>query len=332
MSENPHSASRGQLESCSAIVPTRDRPEPLVGLVRSLLAQTITPVEVVIVDQSTRRDSQERIEALSKSLREDPGQQAKIVYIRDPTIDGAARARNAGARAASGDWLVFCDDDGEVAADAFRHLRDALQEHEELLAVGGIITTYSKPAPLTRFFARVFNLGRFWDERQPAYWRCNTWAPAQIIPSAKLNGGLLAVHRGAFEGIGGFDPRYRGASVGEDLDFSERLILKAGRSNVIALVGGAWLRHDALGEWRDPVKVHELELIATSYRFRKNSKKTPVELVTFAWYVVGHAVRALLSSVRRVSPRPLASFWSAVRCVRSGFRGCSFLDPPNGGA
>ena len=50
---------------------------------------------------------------------------------------GPAAARNAGAALASGDWLVFLDDDCQVMPDWLPRLRQHLRHHPEAL-IGGI--------------------------------------------------------------------------------------------------------------------------------------------------------------------------------------------------
>jgi glycosyltransferase involved in cell wall biosynthesis len=91
----------------SVIVPTRDRPEALGACLAALAAQTAVDLEVIVVDDGSRR----------------PADVAAVV-ARHPTArllpgagTGPAAARNTGAAAARGEVLCFTDDDCVPYAD-----------------------------------------------------------------------------------------------------------------------------------------------------------------------------------------------------------------------
>ena len=90
----------------STVIPTRGRPELLLRAVRSVLAQTLRELEVVIVidgdDPATER-------ALVELARED----GRVRVIALATSVGGSDARNRGVDAASGEWIAFLDDDDE---------------------------------------------------------------------------------------------------------------------------------------------------------------------------------------------------------------------------
>ena len=66
---------------------------------------------------------------------------AKVVF--EP-VNQIARARNAGAAAASGDWLVFVDADSYPTVELFREARDAMKSG--CLAGGATVATGSRDA------------------------------------------------------------------------------------------------------------------------------------------------------------------------------------------
>lgn len=101
------------------IVPTRDRPRLLEQALASIDAQTYHPIEVVVVDGSTQPLSKAFVEA---SLGED----RTVVYQRGPRR-GAAAARNAGIRSATGDCLSFLDDDDRWLASKIQRQIDRFE-------------------------------------------------------------------------------------------------------------------------------------------------------------------------------------------------------------
>lgn len=84
----------------SVIVPTYNRAD-LIGLtLRSVLAQGVTPVEVIVVDDGSRDATADVVAGFGDAIR----------YVTQPNA-GVAAARNHGARLASGDYLAFTDSD-----------------------------------------------------------------------------------------------------------------------------------------------------------------------------------------------------------------------------
>ncbi|MFN3805202.1 MAG: glycosyltransferase family 2 protein [Pyrobaculum sp.] len=103
----------------SVVVPTRDRVEYLKSCVESLARQSHPIDELVIVDSSVGRETEEFVKKLRPPF--------KVVYIRERV--GTAKARNLGIEAASGDIVIFTDDD--VVLD-----RDYVKEVLKIFAAG----------------------------------------------------------------------------------------------------------------------------------------------------------------------------------------------------
>jgi glycosyltransferase involved in cell wall biosynthesis len=88
----------------SAIIPTRDRPELLSCAIRSAFRQTWQHLEVIVVVDGP----DDRTSALLEALH-DP--RLRVIYLSERR--GGSDARNAGVRAACGEWIAFLDDDDE---------------------------------------------------------------------------------------------------------------------------------------------------------------------------------------------------------------------------
>jgi glycosyltransferase involved in cell wall biosynthesis len=133
----------------SAVIPTRGRPELLLRALRSVLAQTLREIEVVVVidgeDLATER-------ALAEFVRED----SRIRVVALAISVGGSDARNRGAAAASGEWIAFLDDDDEW-------LPDKLQRQLEAVA------TSTAPAVIgtCKIIARTPSRDYEWPRRVP---------------------------------------------------------------------------------------------------------------------------------------------------------------------
>src|SRR4051794_10910797 len=90
------------LPSVSVLVPTLDRPQLVCDTIRALLAQTVRPAQLIIVEQGEPSDD------VATTLRDVWG--ASGILIRDATL-GASAARSAGMAHALSDIIICLDDD-----------------------------------------------------------------------------------------------------------------------------------------------------------------------------------------------------------------------------
>jgi glycosyltransferase involved in cell wall biosynthesis len=88
----------------SVVVPTYNRAALLRRAVRSVLAQTFTDYELIVVDDGSTDDTEE-------VLREFSDRRMRVV--RSEINQGAPQARNRGIEAARGEWVAFLDSDDE---------------------------------------------------------------------------------------------------------------------------------------------------------------------------------------------------------------------------
>jgi len=88
----------------SVVIPTRNRPQLLTRAVRSVLAQTVAEVEVVVVADGPD-------ETTPKALAEIGDPRVRLVAL--PVKGGAPNARNTGVRQARAAWTALLDDDDE---------------------------------------------------------------------------------------------------------------------------------------------------------------------------------------------------------------------------
>ncbi|HET7543358.1 MAG TPA: glycosyltransferase family 2 protein [Polyangiaceae bacterium] len=102
----------------SAVVCTRNRPEPVARVVRSLLRSPNADLELLVVDQS---DGPETENALGPLLSD-----ARLRYCRSKAR-GKGAALNEGIRAARGEIVVCTDDDCEAPPDWVDEMANALK-------------------------------------------------------------------------------------------------------------------------------------------------------------------------------------------------------------
>ena len=88
----------------SVIIPTYNRAELLAECVHSVVAQTLPPAEVLIIDDGSTDHTAQVVAQLAR-------ESALVINYIHQENRGAAAARNTGIRAARGDILCFLDSD-----------------------------------------------------------------------------------------------------------------------------------------------------------------------------------------------------------------------------
>ena len=87
----------------SVIIPTYNRKMQLMECINSILSQDYKNFEIIIVDDCS---SDETEEYLSRVLVD-----SRLKYIKNTTNSGPGYSRRAGFREATGEFVIFCDDD-----------------------------------------------------------------------------------------------------------------------------------------------------------------------------------------------------------------------------
>ena len=95
--------------------------------------EAVTTLSVVIPATDGRATLERAVEAVHRA----DAPPEEVIVVDEPTNLVSAAARNAGARRATGDILVFVDADVEIHADAFVRIRSAFEDDSRLDAVFG---------------------------------------------------------------------------------------------------------------------------------------------------------------------------------------------------
>jgi GT2 family glycosyltransferase len=196
------------------IIPTRGRPDYLAVTLASIAGQAREAgAEVIVVGDGH--------DARSEAVAEDAG--AAYTALEQPR--GANAARNAGIALATGQLLIFTDDDIEAQPDWLEAYLEAARELPDVAVFGGPIR-----ARLEGRRRRV--CGR---ESPPITHTDLGVADRDTNHAWSAN---LAIRAAAFERFGRFDESY--AESGEEEEWESRYLAAGGR---IRYLGGAGVEH-----------------------------------------------------------------------------------------
>lgn len=86
----------------SVVIPAHNRKKYILNCVNSIINQTYPPIEIIVVDDYSTDGTADELKKLD----------CKILKVISLEKNGGAQvARNVGIKAATGDWIAFCDSD-----------------------------------------------------------------------------------------------------------------------------------------------------------------------------------------------------------------------------
>lgn len=287
---------------CSLIIATKGRPEPLSAVLESAARGLPPDGEVIVVDGDPERSAESVVSALGARHPD-----MTMHYIAsDP---GAALQRNVGIDAASGEIVVFMDDDCTFEPGLFEALLTAYED-PEVVGVTGRIDQPPRERVAENPHSRL-RLLLVGGGRQGTVTGIGFRRPIIDMEQARdvefMPGPLMSARREVARAVR-FDELLTAYSLGEDDDFSYR-VSRRGR---MRYVPSALVYHHELG-WRsmDRRRMDRLQVVNRSYLFRKNFSPTLWTRAAFWRLIVllcGHRVlnrewsglRGLLEGVRIV--------------------------------
>ncbi|HEX6750635.1 MAG TPA: glycosyltransferase [Longimicrobium sp.] len=212
------------MAAVSVVIPAYNRGDLLEPTVRSILAQTVPPLEVIIVDDGSTDDTPAvcaRFPAPVRTIRQENR--------------GLSAARNRGIAEAAGDWIAFCDSDDVWRPRKLEVQLAALEATGAAWTVSGcgLIDPQGRPLPAPHLgFPRVFAV--FAESGAPPEAHFGRWLRGETVHTAGgavpvftgdafgllLQGNVAlpssaVVARALVEHVGGFDESLRAAEETE---------------------------------------------------------------------------------------------------------------------
>lgn len=188
----------------SIIIPTLHRKNSLLRLLDSLLKEfKRKSFEVIIVEQGENNGG------VYKAFAKKNGLTLKYLFFDERNT---AKAKNAGAAQAGGEYFLFYDDDVVLHKGAVENLMKNFQDKKVGAAGGRVLTPGQTIEPNRTDVGRLTPWGTF----------SGGFSSTVRQDISTLIGCHMAFRADVFRGLGGFDGRYTGA-IREDSDLSLRV-------------------------------------------------------------------------------------------------------------
>jgi glycosyltransferase involved in cell wall biosynthesis len=176
----------------SAILPVFNGRRFLLGAVRSVLAQSLPPCELIVVDDGSSDGSLEELQSL-------PAAPFPVRLLRQANA-GQSAARNAAVRQAEGEYLAFLDQDDCWLPN---HLEELVAPLAADPAVGWAYCDFDELDVDGNLVTRAFLQAQGLRNPKRTIYECVA-GDLMVLPSASV------LRRAAFEEAGGFDETLSG--------------------------------------------------------------------------------------------------------------------------
>lgn len=204
-----------RMRRVSIVIPTFLRCKDVVELLDSILIQTVSPLEVILVDDSPTNEVElvyQQHRVMFERLN------INLIYVKNPKERSAAIARNVGVERTKGNIIIFLDSDVVLYPDYIEKILAAFKQCPNALGIQG---WHSTPAMIRVHVWLEAIKGFFYFEhlvRNSSRLRLREYpyALTKIIPCQSLDGCNMALKRDVMCDFK-FDERLKKYSYGEDL-------------------------------------------------------------------------------------------------------------------
>lgn len=278
----------------SVIICTHNRPDSLKRCVRSVLAQSPSAAEIIVVNDGH--------DEIAGDIAAPAGVRLLLIRSRRASL---AASRNLGIDAARADVLLLLDDDvvlpdGYLATLAGMYEADATGQ---VAVIGGVMVRAEPLRGTERIWRAAADMlaSNRWGPRKCAgrYMRLAPAIRGRLSPARRLSGGAISVRRSAVSRRR-FDDAFDGYSLGEDLDFGFHMTRRVGVFTAAELK----VRHECSRAGRPDAAGRGRMYVANMIRIARNSTEADVGTWTLLTY---HLVGMML----------LAALWSALSLRRA---------------
>lgn len=272
-------------EQVSVIIPTKNRVEDALETIRTLLIQSQSPKEIIVIDSSDTKKLEEILKEKANPL---------IKYTHTEKA-GRCCQRNLGIKHSTGDILVFLDDDVILDKDFLKEIMSVFYSYP-LEKIGGV-TSPSKMNEMGfkrkvfliayDFLATIFFLPRNKDGKFQLSGMPTTLKPDgnKVEECEFLYGFSMSFRKEVIEEMGGFDEKLEAYSgiIGDDDDIAYRVSRKYQNFHTPF----AKLIHNKSPSSRESkYEVMRNGVLQYHYLFKKNIPQT-LKYKTAFWWALG---------------------------------------------
>mgnify|MGYP001419472785 FL=1 len=199
----------------SIVIPTKNRPEQLKNLFRSIISQKRLPDQIIIIDQS-EKNKVEKSNFLKPTIKT----KLRLNYVHNVKIEGLVEAKHSAISINDCDYITFLDDDIVLEPNYLYEIEKAFHRFPNMVGVNGLIQNHPRVTFLKRLLFEITHFGNFKDDRISVIKsiKIDSNTPKKVNV---LSGGLSTWRKDVFNAIS-FDTKNKFHAY-EDKEFSMRV-------------------------------------------------------------------------------------------------------------
>jgi glycosyltransferase involved in cell wall biosynthesis len=304
----------------SVVIPAFNAAATLARAIESVLVQSWPAHEIIVVDDGSTDATAEVARQFGNAVR----------LIQQPN-SGVSVARNAGASAATGDWLAFLDADDWYAPERIQLHAEWIAEDATLDFLTGDYVYQDDTGKLLGTSMAQHDSGRAMLSKAAGQVRVIMDRPQEIQAYIADHFGdthTLSVPRATFIELGGYPTGFK---VCEDVHFLTRLVAKSRRIGVVCKSLGVYVIHGSSATRRNPVAAQQenvrtlTDLARLAVNFPAPVRQGVSKRMQSARYNLGCALSKngrRFAALNAVLPSLfIAPGWQSVRAVLSMLKG-----------
>lgn len=212
----------------SIIIPTHNRKDMVIRLLKSIIASTYKAIEVIVVDDAS-------IDGTSEVIKRTFPRNKAISVERNKTSLFAAGSRNIGTKKSKGDYIFYIDDDNVIEKKAISMLVNIFGAHNEIGELGLVNYSFADRKKILWLFTKrnMLTSKTYLPNSLAGFSKKEAWDTADVPNAFMVRADILKQHKISFCSF--FEIMY------EESDLAYR-IRKAGYT--IQVVRDAKIYHD----------------------------------------------------------------------------------------
>ncbi len=192
----------------SVVIISKNNRELLINSIKNLLRCIPKDTEIVVVESIS-------------PFKDFPFDNIKYIYV-EPSLSGFSIQRNIGVMNATGDYVIFIDDDVEVNNDWFKSLTEPIVNNNNI--IGGMGAVFPKIKGVISFITGVLG-------HPGGGFRLHYYSRGKMIPLSQVATCNTIIKKSVIVDVGHFDLKNKYGS--EDTDLSIRITHKYGKNRFI---------------------------------------------------------------------------------------------------
>jgi len=268
----------------SIVIPTYNRANDLKEAMDSILAQTVTPKEVIIVDDSDNDETENLVRQMMDDFK---NKTIRLEYIYNEIEKSLTIARNIGAEHSKGDIVLFLDDDVILGKNYIEEILRVYREIPNALGVQGYRIN-AKPSKVS-IINKLFFLGGCIEKSKCRVLPSMRWTypylPDKIISCEWFLGENQSYKRELLQNFR-FDENLKRYSCGEDADLSYRVYKRYPNSLYMTPYAKLIHKDSQMGRLPGRQLIYMCQVYKL-YSFFKNIDQTLKNKLIFVWSRIG---------------------------------------------